>query len=67
MPDITPDMPADPFGPPEETLAMMRGLAQLHSAGIMSGLPEHVMTQFISNVFVAISMMNNAQEQEEKK
>jgi len=58
-------LPPDPFGPPEEMVTMMKGLAQLHSAGIMSGLPEHVATQFISNVFVAFSLMQNAQEEKE--
>jgi hypothetical protein len=38
----------------------MRGLAQLHSAGMVAGLAEHVMTQFISNVFVALSVVQNA-------
>jgi hypothetical protein len=58
-------MPADPFGPPDETIAIMRGLAQLHSAGMVAGLAEHVMTQFISNVFVALSVVQNAQAQTE--
>ena len=57
-------MPPDPFGPPEEVLSIMKGLAQIHSAGMMSGLSESVMTQFISNVFITLSMMQNAQQQE---
>jgi hypothetical protein len=61
---MTSDMPQDPFGPPEEMISMMKGLAHLHSAGMMSGLPEHVMTQFISNVFVALSVMQNAPDPE---
>jgi len=60
--DETP-MPPDPFGPPEEVLNIMKGLAQIHSAGMMSGLSEPVMTQFISNVFITLSMMQNAQQE----
>lgn len=59
------DLPEDPFGPPEEMIGMMKGLAQLHEAGVMAGLSEHVATQFISNVFIAFSMMTNAAPQEE--
>jgi len=55
------DMPADPFGPPDEMVTIMKGLAQLHSAAVMSGLSEGVATQFISNVFVSYSLMGNSQ------
>lgn len=58
-------MPPDPFGPPEEVMSIMKGLSQLHSAGMMSGLSEPVMTQFISNIFITLSMMQNAQAQTE--
>lgn len=64
MNDDTP-MPPDPFGPAEEVLSIMKGLSQLHSAGMISGLSEPVMTQFISNVFITLSMMQNAQAQTE--
>jgi hypothetical protein len=57
------DMPADPFGPPEDVMNIMRGLSQLHSAGMMSGLSEGVMTQFISNVFITLSMMQQQQSE----
>ena len=56
MPD---EMPADPWGPPEEMLAMMRGLAQLHSAAMLAGLSEPTATKFIADVFVGYSMMNS--------
>lgn len=59
------ELPPDPFGPAEEVLSIMKGLAQLHSAGMISGLSETVMTQFISNVFITLSMMQNAQAQTE--
>lgn len=57
------DMPADPFGPPEELLTMMRGYSQLYSAAVMGGLPEHVATQFISNIFMAFFLQNAPQEE----
>jgi hypothetical protein len=63
MPD---ELPPDPFGPPEEILSIMKGLSQLHSAGMMAGLSESVMTQFISNVFLTLSMMQNAPAQTEE-
>lgn len=59
-------MPPDPFGPPEEILSMMRGLSQIHSAGMISGLSESVMTQFITNIYITLSMMQNAQAQTEE-
>jgi hypothetical protein len=60
---MTDSLPPDPFGPPDEVLSIMKGLAQLHAGGIIAGLPEHVMTQFISNVYVALSVMQNSQAQ----
>lgn len=65
MSDETP-MPPDPFGPPEEVMSIMSGLSQLHAAGMMAGLSESVMTQFISNIFITLSMMQNAQAQTEE-
>lgn len=57
-------MPPDPFEVPDGVVSIMRGLAQLHAAGMMAGLAEHVMTQFISNVYVALSVLQNAQPEE---
>jgi hypothetical protein len=51
------DIP-DPFGPPEDMISMMKSLAQLHSAAILSGLPEPTATKFIADVFIGFSMMN---------
>ena len=51
------DIP-DPFGPPEDMISMMKSLAQLHAAAIMSGLPEPTATKFIADVFIGFSMMN---------
>jgi len=59
-------LPPDPFGPPDDMVTMMKGLSHLHSAGMMAGLSEAVMTQFISNVFVALSLMQNAQQAPEE-
>lgn len=64
---MTDALPPDPFGPPEEMLSIMRGLSQIHSAGMIAGLSETVMTQFISNVFVAFSVMQNAQVSQEEE
>jgi hypothetical protein len=55
-----PEMPLDPFGAPEELIGMMRGLQQLHASALAVGLPEHVATQFIAQVFVSFSLLNNA-------
>jgi hypothetical protein len=52
-------LPPDPFGPPEELIAMMRGIAQLHSAALTAGMPEHTATQFVTGVFC--TLMANAQ------
>ena len=61
MPEEIPGVP-DPFNSaPEEMIVMMKGLAQLHVAAIMSGLPERTATQFIADVFVGFSVLNNAQ------
>jgi hypothetical protein len=35
----TPEMPADPFGAPEELVTIMKGLAQIHDALMMAGKP----------------------------
>ena len=57
---MTPDeMPPDPFHTaPEEMIVMIKGLSQLHSAALMSGLPERTATQFIADVFIGFSMIN---------
>ena len=47
-----PEMPADPFGAPEELVTIMKGLAQIHDALMMSGKSEKVATDFISNIFM---------------
>ena len=47
-------MPADPFGVPDEMVTMMRGISQLYSAAVISGLPEHVATNFITGVFCTL-------------
>lgn len=60
MTDMPPDMPMDPFGAPDELLPLMRGLQQLHASALAVGMPEHVATQFIANVFIGFSLMNNA-------
>jgi pyrroline-5-carboxylate reductase len=39
-------------------ISMMKSLAQLHSAAILSGLPEPTATKFIADVFIGFSMMN---------
>lgn len=58
MPEEIPGVP-DPFHQaPEEMITMMKGLAQLHVAAVMSGLPERTATQFIADVFVGFSMIN---------
>ena len=56
MPDES-TMPPDPFGAPEELIQMMKGLAQLHSAAVMSGLSERTATQFIADVFLGFSLV----------
>jgi hypothetical protein len=48
----SPEMPADPFGAPEELVTMMKGLAQIHDALMMAGKSEKVATDFISNIFL---------------
>ena len=55
------EMPADPFGPPEEMLTMMGGIAQLYHAAVIKGLPEHVATNFITGVFCSL-MTQGAQQ-----
>ena len=47
-------MPVDPFGAPDEMVTMMRGISQLYSAAIISGLPEHVAMNFITGVFCTL-------------
>jgi hypothetical protein len=61
MPEVPADaeMPLDPFGAPEELITMMRGIAQLHSAALSAGMPEHTATQFVTGVFC--TLMANAQ------
>lgn len=60
------DMPADPFGPPDEMRGMMKGMYQLHTAAMMEGFPEHIATQFITGVFMSLmSSAQNAAPQEE--
>jgi len=56
MPDQ--EMPADPFGPPEEMITMMRGLKDLHAAAMLSGFAEHTATRFVADVFVSFSLAN---------
>ena len=66
MPEEIPGIP-DPFhAAPEEMIVMMRGLTQLHAAAIMSGLPERTATQFIADVFLGFSMINNAQNAQQE-
>lgn len=48
------EMPEDPFGPPDELVTMMKGMWNLYAAALQSGFPEHVATQFITGVFVAL-------------
>jgi len=48
----------DPFGPPEDMIEIMKSLAQLHTAAIMSGLSESTATKFIADVFIGFSTMN---------
>jgi hypothetical protein len=61
MPEEIPGVP-DPFHTaPEEMISMMKGLAQLHVAAVMSGLPERTATQFIADVFVGFSVLNTPQ------
>jgi hypothetical protein len=57
---MTPEMPTDPFGAPEDLVNVMKGLAQLHAAALMANFSEKVATDFISNVFVQLI---NAQQQ----
>ena len=60
-------MPPDPFNTaPEELVTMMKGLTQLHSAAVLSGLPERTATQFIADVFLGFSMINNAQNAQQE-
>ncbi len=58
------DIP-DPFSAPEEMIAMMKGLAQLHAAALMSGLPERTATQFIADVFIGFSVINSQNNPED--
>lgn len=63
---MTEQLPPDPFGPPDDLLNMMKGISQLYSAAVMSGLPEGVATSFITGVFVSLVQgMQGAQSAEE--
>ena len=59
------EMPEDPFGPPEEMLAMMKGISHIYNAAIISGLPEHVATQFIIGVFCSLVQSTQTHDQPE--
>lgn len=48
------EMPADPFGAPEDLIQMMKGMYNLYSGAMAAGFPEHVAIAFISGVFVAM-------------
>jgi|HubBroStandDraft_1064217.scaffolds.fasta_scaffold711170_2 hypothetical protein len=48
----SPEMPADPFGAPEELITIMKGLTQIHDAAVKAGMAERTATEFISNVFI---------------
>jgi hypothetical protein len=49
-----PEMPADPFLPPEEMVAIMTGLNQVRQAGVTAGMTEKAASEFIADVFVRL-------------
>lgn len=55
------EMPEDPFAAPEELVTMMKGMWNLHSAAQVAGFPEHIATEFISKVFIALMQGQGAQ------
>jgi hypothetical protein len=51
---MTPEMPADPFGAPEDLVTIMQGLTQIHDAAVKAGMTERTATGFISDVFIKL-------------
>jgi len=64
MPDSE-ELPPDPWGAPDELIAMMAGMHKLYSAAMQGGFPEHAAIQFVSMVFVA--MVQGVQQKEVKE